>query len=631
MKARIEKIQPERIKVKLLEENRYGFIPKQELSWDESIHATPPVFELGKIIDVVELSGEEHESPSFFSVRRLTDPWENIERRYQVGKVVRGEVVHIRHFGAFVQVEPGIVAIIRPKNIPLCRDEVVSDVLARGDQVMGLVSHFDSAGRKMEISITQWLEELNEQYENQGNILLDIFEEEGKGRMEKNALFGAEAAAHGYWEGAPDEETEGLKGSFIRKLEMDALVRRPLDKILQQLLDGLRAEIEVKYLMIVDLDILNKQVSLLASSCRDGKAIPGFMFSELYYSPVRDVAEKREFLHAVNIRQDNDPRFRYFFRGLDFSECLGIPLAIPDIPANYALFLLNDEKRKFEPEEIMKIRTARDYIQLALERDLLLNFMRRYEKRFFAGELLGSLVHELKTMLTGLSAQSSRLSLSLQKAGRPDIAEDSRLENLDKAADAAERIAAIQEDMVGLTEAFSRLAKGDFEAVDLNVLVKKIKRQLDKRALEGSVKIHLALDETIPPARAIASRLEQVLANLILNGIQQIEGKAVALRELAEERGGQFPLLQSGWVVARTSYVEAKNSCRITVLDTGPGLHYEQREKIFQLGYSTRESGEGLGLYISRNLVDLMEGKLYIKDSVLFTGSSFAIEFPAFE
>ena len=89
-------------------------------------------------------------------------------------------------------------------------------------------------------------------------------------------------------------------------------------------------------------------------------------------------------------------------------------------------------------------------------------------------------------------------------------------------------------------------------------------------------------------------------------------------------------LLQGGIVVVQTHYNNSDKECpiQLTVLDSGPGIHYTQQERIFQLDTSTREQGHGLGLYISQNLIEAMGGQLHLLDSIIFAGSLFAIGLP---
>ena len=64
------------------------------------------------------------------------------------------------------------------------------------------------------------------------------------------------------------------------------------------------------------------------------------------------------------------------------------------------------------------------------------------------------------------------------------------------------------------------------------------------------------------------------------------------------------------------------------VADTGRGIHWVHREKIFDLFFTTKDRGTGLGLYIARFFIEQLGGRLVLRSSVLFSGTEFAIELP---
>ena len=86
----------------------------------------------------------------YLSVRRLKDPWRNPKNTYLENQVVQGEVVGIRRFGAFIQLEPGIDAIVRLTGLPLLRDQLPRDVLSIGDYVQGVITGLDWEKHKIE-------------------------------------------------------------------------------------------------------------------------------------------------------------------------------------------------------------------------------------------------------------------------------------------------------------------------------------------------------------------------------------------------------------------------------------------------------------------------------------------------
>jgi signal transduction histidine kinase len=140
----------------------------------------------------------------------------------------------------------------------------------------------------------------------------------------------------------------------------------------------------------------------------------------------------------------------------------------------------------------------------------------------------------------------------------------------------------------------------------------------------------LEIQPDLPKAKTIQSRLEQIVANLVLNAIQQIEKQSLFMAGYSAKSGEARQLLAFGAVVVRASYdpTASPHPIQIAVIDSGPGIHYHDQERIFMLDTSTRATGQGLGLFISRNLAESMGGQLHLVDSLIFLGSAFLIELP---
>jgi signal transduction histidine kinase len=195
-----------------------------------------------------------------------------------------------------------------------------------------------------------------------------------------------------------------------------------------------------------------------------------------------------------------------------------------------------------------------------------------------------------------------------------------------------EKLVQARADLKELVWAYSRMVSDDLEQVDTNAVVSKVKLQLETKAQEAKVRIILKKASDLPPAKAIQSRLEQVVANLVLNAIQQIEKQCYWMAQVAQQRNDQTLLMPGGIVIVQTRHKEPQSPypIEIVVTDTGPGIHYHRQEKIFLMDTSTRSKGQGLGLFISRNLIETMGGRLRLVDSVMFMGSAFVVELPAF-
>lgn len=755
MRVEVQEVRSNGIIVALPDQQRRGLIRWRELSWDRTLGATPPVPQIGEQLTAVLLHDRAGAALAELSVRRSHDPWDVIVQQYRVGQVVSGEVVNIRNFGVFVQLTPGVDAIIWPRDLPLRTGEPNATILAVGDWVQGVITQIDASLRKIELSLTDWLAQLSaasplERYDFQvasllpavntanaaqavvdeptptiaGNTnmryypplsppekvlivddnpadaqtiqqlltetfhfafdyvysgqaaltrlqedetyelaIVDLWLQHEHGEQVAHALLalkptltilfatsdptakptidiegqrfpcvykkpteiadGINQLLDGYWGPTEHKPASTASGNnrFVQQLGMTAFDRRPTAEILQQLLQKLQGATGVSHVLLLEVDTVSKAVQIQSVFPPLAEPLLTRSLDGLYYSPVRTVVEGQEEFYRPHVQQNRSAQFKNFFPLLAFHACYGLPLTIPDHTTRHALFLLDEGRREFDERLFTQAQLTAYLLQVALERAMLLEFMRRFELRYTHGILLNTLVHELLAKLDGLGGQSQRL---VNLAAQPG-------EIQPKLKTITQEIVHARQDMTELVHAYSRMAQGRLEAVDVHLLTQKVLRQLANRANEGRVLLRLVRPDPLPLAYTIASRLEQVITNLVLNSIQQIERQAQELKRLAQETGAPSPLLQTGvvWVKLQLNPHNPTYPIQVLVIDTGPGIHRHQQEDIFLLDTSNRYRGHGLGLFISRNLIETMGGRLRLLRSILFVGSVFCVELPS--
>lgn len=156
------------------------------------------------------------------------------------------------------------------------------------------------------------------------------------------------------------------------------------------------------------------------------------------------------------------------------------------------------------------------------------------------------------------------------------------------------------------------------EVVDVNqivgVAVRQLRTELQKQ--HTTVKINFATDLPYLKGKQVAPILHTVFYNLMLNAIQQMSGKS----EKFYWNGQQVLRIA-------TSVSKRRERILIRVSDNGAGIHNKLLGKIFQPGFSTHGSG-GLGLFLSRNLIELLGGELQVEDTCVPLGTTFVVEIP---
>jgi signal transduction histidine kinase len=200
------------------------------------------------------------------------------------------------------------------------------------------------------------------------------------------------------------------------------------------------------------------------------------------------------------------------------------------------------------------------------------------------GELAASISHELKQPISA-AVNDAQASLRWLNRDQPD---------LDQARRAA---AAIVKDGVRAAEIIDRLralykkALPHRESVDASEIIGEMVLLLRSEADEYAVSIHTNLATDLPQITADRVQLQQVLMNLMLNGIEAMkEIGGVLTVEARRDEGGQV---------------------MISVSDTGVGLPTGREDEIFNAFFSTKPEGSGMGLAISRSIVESHGGHLW--------------------
>ena len=232
--------------------------------------------------------------------------------------------------------------------------------------------------------------------------------------------------------------------------------------------------------------------------------------------------------------------------------------------------LTDIEDRKRAEEERKRLRQ--------LEADLA--YMNRV---MTVGELAASLGHEIKQPITAAVMQA-RACIRWLSRGKPDTAEacvaaSAMVQSVMRAAKIIDRVRSLY-----------RRGPPQLEPVQLNEIVREIAVLLSETANRDNISLRTALDPGLPATTADRVLLQQVLLNLMINGIEAMEGTGGELT-VASKRSDDGQLL-------------------ISVTDSGTGLP-DDSERIFEAFFTTKPQGTGMGLSISRRIIESHGGRLW--------------------
>ena len=202
------------------------------------------------------------------------------------------------------------------------------------------------------------------------------------------------------------------------------------------------------------------------------------------------------------------------------------------------------------------------------------------------GELTASLAHEIKQPITA-AVTDAQACLRWLDRDQPAVV---------KAREAASRLIGDAKRASDIISRIGSLFKKDIvhrELVDVNDVIQEMIMLLRSEAARYSIAIDCQLSDGLPKITADRIQLQQVLMNLMINGIEAMKdlGSSGALSIRSQEDGNRHVM--------------------VSVHDNGTGLPPERVDQIFNAFFTTKPQGTGLGLAISRSIVESHGGRLW--------------------
>jgi two-component system sensor kinase FixL len=207
------------------------------------------------------------------------------------------------------------------------------------------------------------------------------------------------------------------------------------------------------------------------------------------------------------------------------------------------------------------------------------------------GELTASLAHELNQPLTAIlsNAQAAQRILASDPTDLAEIREilGDIVEDDKRAGEVIHRL-----------RGFLKKSNVELAALDIGELVGQVARLVTSDAIIRNVAIRLDLAPGLPPVCGDRVQLQQVILNLLMNGLD-------AMREPGESERT---------LVLRT-FSEGPASVVVAVEDSGVGIDEADLEHVFHAFYTTKADGLGMGLAIARSIVEAHGGRLSARNN----------------
>jgi PAS domain S-box-containing protein len=213
--------------------------------------------------------------------------------------------------------------------------------------------------------------------------------------------------------------------------------------------------------------------------------------------------------------------------------------------------------------------------------------LQRTEQLKLVGEWAAELAHEIKNPLAGIKGS---VEVLLQE---PNIAEEDKA-LIQKAVDEIRRIELLLKSLLN----FAKPPQLQLLNTDINDLLEKtisfsLQHPKFSKNPSSPIKIMKDFDSDLPETMADPMQLQQVFLNLMFNAIEAMPA--------------------GGALAVKTSYDAVLNSINVAIADTGKGIEDSMLDQIFQPFFTTKRKGSGLGLAVTRRLVEQHGGDIYVE------------------
>ena len=273
--------------------------------------------------------------------------------------------------------------------------------------------------------------------------------------------------------------------------------------------------------------------------------------------------------------------------------------------AAHRWYLVRSRPLRWIDGRVVTLRLVSDITEEKRVRELMerhRDALHRSSRLVALGEFASAIAHEINQPLTAIATYNNTC-LRLLESGRGDPQE--LLPAMQKCREQAKRAGAIIQRLRELL----RQPEPALGAQDLNAVAQAALQAAEAEALEAGVALEPVLAAQLPPVRADALLIEQVLLNLIRNAVEAVQGLAPARRR-----------------VILASQANPDGSVTLSVSDLGGGVAEGIRERLFDPFVTDKPGGLGLGLSICRSVIESHGGSIASESGA--TGARFAFTLP---
>jgi len=335
---------------------------------------------------------------------------------------------------------------------------------------------------------------------------------------------------------------------------------------------------------------------------------------------------------ALNVVEEVNDRAIQMFSARDASELIGSTARLwGESPATFRRALESAFRGESLFQEEMKVATldgrAIDVIVTIARPGLGMNFvsfiditervraqemLHQLQANFahtarisMLGELTASIAHEINQPLAALT-MNGQAGLRWLNRAEPDVARAS--ESIQRVVDDARRAA----DIIARIRVLAAGRAPQQTTLSLHDVIEESMVFLRHELQSKGIVVRLDLGPALPQVRGDRTLVQQVIVNLAINAAQAMAQRGTMHRILA----------------VRTTLGDA-NAMNCTLEDSGPGIRTDDLDRLFDSFFTTKEGGMGMGLPISRSIIEAHGGQIWVDNTSAYGGARFTFTLPA--
>ena len=333
------------------------------------------------------------------------------------------------------------------------------------------------------------------------------------------------------------------------------------------------------------------------------RAIPSGPFSEGLGDTGATV--RADLIRTFRRAREDKETLQHRLRTLEAMDAdLTLPLRAGELVLGWVNLKAEPGTDGFSSEEVRRLGSTVDRVCILIQNIRSFEQLEEQGRLAALGEMAAGMAHEIRNPLASIKGAAQYLEAV---AGDGNGEENDFLEII---VDEVDRLDVVVTQFLD----YSRTIRLHPEPTDLQRLVQRALDQVRVGALPAGVELTLEIPDPLPLVPIDGDRMHQVLLNLLRNAVQAVgEQGCIRVRVLRSRLSGPGR--------------QGDKAVDLVFEDDGPGIPREQVDKLFIPFFTTRRDGTGLGLPISRRLVEAHGGEIFVR-STQGRGSTFTVRLP---